>query len=59
MYNDCYMKCEAIMEYARKHPRFDTEFVESVMEQIENGREPSDTQEAAVDNIIDGFRISW
>ena len=51
-------KCEAILCWADEKDRgFDTGFVESVADQLEAGRDPSEKQMAAIDNIIDKFHI--
>ena len=51
-------KCEAILCWADEKDRgFDTGFVESVVGQLEAGRDPSERQMNAIDNIIDKFHI--
>ncbi len=52
-------KCAAIMSWAdeRGDDDFDTTFVESIQEQIEKGRDLTQKQMDAIDNIIDQFRI--
>lgn len=52
-------KAYAIMEWAESKSKFDTEFVESIIRQLEEGKEASSSQETAIDNIIDGFRIAY
>ena len=50
--------CEAILRWADEKDRgFDTEFVESVVSQLEAGHDPSERQMNAIDNIIDKFHI--
>lgn len=50
-------KFEIIQRYAEKHPRFDTEFVDSVRDQYEKRGSVSYLQEAALDNIIRAWRM--
>lgn len=46
-----------VFEYAENHPNFDTEFIESLQERIDGGRELTDGQIAALENIVDRFRL--
>jgi hypothetical protein len=58
--NDYEVKCDAILAWANKIQfSFDTEFVESIQNQLYEGRELSGAQMDAIDNIIDGFRIEY
>lgn len=51
--------CEAILEWAEENPdrNFDTAFVESVQEQVEDREFVSDKQKAALDKIRETFGI--
>lgn len=51
-------KCQRILEWSDDHPgRMDTEFVESVYEQIQERDFITDAQKAGIDRILDGFGI--
>ena len=50
-------KCEMILNWALEHTSFDTTFVRSVMEYIDEHDYPTHAQEKALDNIIESFRI--
>lgn len=50
-------KIELILDWAKSHSSFDTEFVESVLEYFEEHYELTDAQDAALDNIIEKFGI--
>lgn len=53
-------KCKAIMSWADDRGEdqdFDTTFVESIQEQLEEGRDLSPKQMDAIDHILDQFRI--
>jgi hypothetical protein len=54
---DCEKKCQSILDWAEGKDWFDTEFVESILEQIDHGYEPTPAQEDAIDNIINRFNI--
>lgn len=55
---DVKTKCEAIVAWAGERDNFDTKLVESILKQLkERPGSASPKQEAAVDRIIDGFRI--
>lgn len=49
--------CEEILEWANSHPNFDTEFVLSVMDWINDGRDATNAQVEALENIMNGFSI--
>lgn len=50
-------KIDAILNWARSKPNFDTEFVESVENQLNERGDLTSAQEEALDNIIEKFRI--
>lgn len=52
-------KIEAILEWADKHPSFDTSFVESLQEQYEETESLSYKQIESLNNIIERFGIDW
>ncbi len=54
---DYYDKCEAIMEWAEGHLNFDTDFIEDMIKRMEDERELTEAQEAAIDNIIERWGI--
>lgn len=49
-------KCNMVLEWAENMPDFDTEFVESLLEQL-GERELTEAQEDGLNNIIERFRI--
>lgn len=51
-------KIELIMEYAEKHPKFETGFVESLENFLDKFGSLTENQSAALDNIIYKFRIT-
>lgn len=53
---DAQWKIDLILDWAQDHPKFDTEFIDSVQEWI-NENDATDAQEQALDNIISCFRI--
>lgn len=50
-------RCELILSWARDHDAFDTTMVESILEQYRRKGDVSPKQVAAIDNIIEKFRI--
>ena len=53
---DC-EKIEMVLEWAYKHPKFDTSFIESLEEALSKYDYLTDAQSEALDNIIKKFRI--
>jgi len=51
------VKLESILAYALTHPAFRATFVESCLDQLSQGRNLSDAQLKAIENIITGFKI--
>lgn len=56
-FNDPEDKIEKVLKWADKNPNFDTTFIESLAEQLSNGKDLTDAQENALNNIIKRFRI--
>lgn len=50
-------KIEMVLEWAEDHPKFDTSFVESLREALEQYDELTPSQSHALNNIIERFRI--
>ena len=56
-YADYESKIDSILKWAEKNDFFDTEFIESLFEQVRY-KDLSFSQEQAIDNIIKKFKIS-
>lgn len=56
-YGDELELIERILTWAEGQPSFDTSFVESMQERIENGRGLTPNQSAALENIVDSWNI--
>lgn len=50
-------KIQAIREYAEDHPKFDTDFLDSVEAALAKYGRLTESQSRALDNIIEGYRI--
>ena len=50
-------KLDAVMTWADNHPHFDTEYVESLIDQFDDRGKLSSSQEDALDNIIEKWHI--
>lgn len=50
-------KIDIILAFAEEHSNFDTSFIESLQEQFDRKGFLSSSQEMALDNIIDKFRM--
>jgi hypothetical protein len=48
---------DLVFQYARTHPTFDTDFIESLQDWIDGGRELTEGQYSALENIIENFRL--
>jgi hypothetical protein len=46
-----------IQDYAEEHPEFDTTYIDSLHEQLCDGRPLTPKQVAAINNIIDKFEM--
>lgn len=55
--NDNQEKIDAILDWAENNPSFNTNFVESLSEQLDGGKDLTEIQEAALNKIIKSFRI--
>lgn len=53
-----YDRCERILKWSKYIKKFDTSFIESVMDYYDEHGEFTIAQEIAIDNIIRKFRIS-
>ena len=51
-------KIDAILAWAKEHPKFDTTFVESVSAHVEKFARLTDKQQLSIDNIISKFKIN-
>lgn len=54
---ECEVKIERILEWAEENPKFDTEFVERLQDQLDRAGELSVDQIRALDNILERWRI--
>ena len=50
-------KIDAVMDWAEETPHFNVEFVEKLQQDLQVKGELSEKQEAALDNIIDKWRV--
>lgn len=50
-------KIEMVLEWAEDHPNFDTTFIESLQEALQQYDELTPAQSRGLDNIIYRFRI--
>lgn len=50
-------KIEMVLEWAEDHPNFDTTFIESLQEALQQYDELTPAQSKGLDNIIYRFRI--
>ena len=50
-------KCLLILRWAKSKPRFNTDFVEDMLELLEDGRDLTSSQEGAIDNIMERWNI--
>ena len=48
---------EAVLDWAQDHADFNTEFLESLQERLENGRELTERQREALCNIVEKWDI--
>jgi hypothetical protein len=48
---------DLILEYARTHPDFDTDFVEQMQDWLGSGRELTDGQYSALERIVERYRL--
>ena len=55
--NDDLAAVEAVLDWAQDQVDFNTEFLESLQERLENGRELTERQREALDNIIEKWGI--
>jgi hypothetical protein len=50
-------KCNIILNWAERKPKFRTDFIESVLSFIENTEFITNSQMNAIDNIIEKYKI--
>ena len=51
-------KLSAILEWAKEHPKFNTEFVENVLTNARQFQHISEKQKMSINNIISKYRIN-